>query len=42
MLTTLFRNAAIYTPVDGGKPLAGKLQGQVRSWEKGALLCDKG
>ncbi|WP_334139094.1 imidazolonepropionase [Thermovirga lienii] len=42
MLTTLFRNAAIYTPVDEGKPLAGKLQGHVRSWERGALLCDKG
>ena len=38
----LFRNARITTPSDPGIPLAGKRQGQVRSFEKGALLCQDG
>ncbi|MGD9974236.1 MAG: imidazolonepropionase [Desulfatirhabdiaceae bacterium] len=41
MICKLIRNAHIFTPVDGGKPLAGSLQGQVRSLEPGAMLvCD--
>jgi imidazolonepropionase len=38
----LFRNARIFTPVDPGKPLAGKEQGSVASFEPGALLCSDG
>jgi imidazolonepropionase len=38
----LFRNARIWTPVDGGRPSAGPRQGRVARWEKGALLCRDG
>jgi imidazolonepropionase len=39
---TLFRNARIHTPVDGGRPAAGPAQGRTASWDGGALLCDDG
>ena len=42
MMRKLFRNARITTPSDPGIPLAGEHQGQVRSFEKGALLCQDG
>ena len=38
MTTTLYRNARIFTPVDNGKPAAGKDQAKITSWENGALL----
>jgi imidazolonepropionase len=42
MSRKLFRNARIFTPVDHGAPAAGKGQGKVRRFEKGALLCRGG
>jgi imidazolonepropionase len=42
MTTTLFHNARIFTPVDSGKPVAGKDQGKIKSWENGALLVKYG
>jgi imidazolonepropionase len=38
----LFRNARIFTPVDPGRPLSGKGQGSVASFEPGALVCKDG
>jgi imidazolonepropionase len=38
----LFRNVRIFTPVDPGRPLAGKRQGSVASFAHGALLCRDG
>ncbi|MFP4583583.1 MAG: imidazolonepropionase [Desulfococcaceae bacterium] len=38
MTTTLYHNARIFTPVDTGKPAAGEDQGDITSWENGALL----
>jgi imidazolonepropionase len=38
----LFRNARIFTPVDPGRPLSGKEQGSVASFEPGALVCRGG
>ncbi len=42
MITKLFRNAAVFTPEDGGKPRAGPDQGRIRAVPKGALLCRNG
>jgi imidazolonepropionase len=42
MMTKLFRNASITTPFDPGTPLAGKRQGEVRHFERGALYCQDG
>lgn len=42
MIRKLFINARLYTPSDLGSPLAGKMQGEVRHFEKGALLCRDG
>lgn len=42
MTATLFCNARIFTPVDGGEPLKGTLQGQLYNYEKGALLVNDG
>ncbi|MEJ5366439.1 MAG: imidazolonepropionase [Desulfosoma sp.] len=42
MITKLFRNAAVFTPQDAGKPKAGSDQGRIRAWERGALLCRNG
>jgi imidazolonepropionase len=39
---TLFRNAAIYTPVDRGGPARGKNQGELAHTPKGALLVEEG
>jgi imidazolonepropionase len=39
---TLFRNARIFTPVDPGRPLAGKEQGSVARFAPGALVCKDG
>lgn len=38
---TLFRNARIWTPVDRGRgtPTAGPGQGELASWEPGAMTC---
>jgi imidazolonepropionase len=38
----LFRNARIFTPVDPGRPLAGREQGSLACFEPGALLCRDG
>ncbi|ROQ90227.1 imidazolonepropionase [Desulfosoma caldarium] len=42
MITKLFRNAAIFTPVDSGSPKAGPRQGAVHVLDRGALLCRNG
>ena len=42
MILKLFRNSRIYTSIDTGTPLKGSEQGQVRFWEKGALLVRDG
>ncbi len=42
MITKLFRNAAIHTPVDIGTPKAGPEQGRLRVVDRGALLCRNG
>ena len=42
MTTTLFRNASIFTPLGGSKPLAGKNQGRVVEYDGGALLSENG
>ena len=42
MTGQLFRNARIFTPVDPGRPLAGREQGSVARFEPGALLCRDG
>jgi imidazolonepropionase len=42
MIRKLFTNAHIVTPYDSGVPLARKRQGEVRHFEKGALLCKDG
>ncbi len=42
MTVKLFRNARIYTPVDGGRPAAGPDQGKIRHFERGALLTEGG
>jgi imidazolonepropionase len=38
----LFRNARIYTPIDYGRPLAGKEQGKLTEYLNGALLAKEG
>lgn len=42
MITKLFRNATVFTPVDTGKPKGGTSQGAIRILEKAALLCRNG
>jgi len=42
MIRKLLKNARIFTPCDPGTPLTGKDQGEVRCFEKGALLCRDG
>jgi imidazolonepropionase len=42
MIRKLFTNAHIVTPYDSGVPLAGKRQGEVHHFERGALLCKDG
>lgn len=42
MSRQLFRNARIYTPVDEGRPRAGKAQGELAHWPHGALLVENG
>ncbi|PIE53908.1 MAG: imidazolonepropionase [Dethiosulfovibrio peptidovorans] len=42
MTATLFHNASITTPISGNSPLAGPEQGQVTTFEEGALLCENG
>jgi len=42
MIRKLLKNARIFTPCDSGAPLTGKDQGEVRCFEKGALLCRDG
>lgn len=42
MARTLFHNGRIYTPIDQGKPLAGKDQGKLQHYEDGALLVRNG
>jgi imidazolonepropionase len=42
MSVKLFRNAKIYTPVDRGHSLSGSEQGQLATYEKGALLIKEG
>lgn len=40
--TQLFRNARIYTPVDRGRPRAGREQGELALYENGALYVVDG
>lgn len=42
MAVKVFRNARIFTPVDSGKPLAGKDQDSLASYDRGALLVEEG
>ncbi len=42
MSRKLFRNTAIYSPVDEGKPRVGKAQGELVYFPKGALLVEDG
>ena len=42
MITSLFRNAAIYTPASSQTPLSGDNQGKADSIARGALLCRNG
>ncbi len=42
MSLKLFRNAALFTPRDPGRPPAGKDQGEVRVFAPGALVCRNG
>jgi len=42
MIRKFFTNANIVTPYDSGVPLAGKLQGEIRHFKKGCLLCKDG
>ena len=42
MARKLFRNTKIYSPVDEGKPRAGKAQGELVHFPKGALLVENG
>jgi imidazolonepropionase len=42
MSTKLFRNAAVFTPRDPGRPLAGRAQGVLASFVPGALVCRSG
>jgi imidazolonepropionase len=38
----LFKNVRIYTPVDNGFPRAGKAQGEIARYDRGALYCRNG
>ena len=42
MSQQLFRNTTIYSPVDNGQPRAGKAQGELAHFHKGALLVEDG
>jgi len=42
MSVKLFTNARIYTPVDRGRPLCGREQGQLATYENGALAVQEG
>ena len=42
MMSKLFRNASITTPFDPGIPLAGKRQGELHHFKRGALYCQDG
>lgn len=42
MYYTLYRNAEIYTPIDRGKPAAGKGQAELAHYPGGALLVHEG
>ncbi len=42
MSRQLFRKARIYTPVDEGRPRAGKAQGELAHFPQGALLVEDG
>ncbi len=42
MISKLFRNARIFTPVDSGAPLTGERQGEIQCFETGAIYCQDG
>jgi imidazolonepropionase len=42
MTRQLFRNARIYTPIDQGRPRAGKAQGELAHYRQGAMLVEDG
>lgn len=42
MTIKLYRNARIFTPIDNGTPLAGKHQGEITEYAKGAMLVENG
>ncbi|KJR99695.1 MAG: imidazolonepropionase [Desulfobulbaceae bacterium BRH_c16a] len=42
MTRQLFRNARIYTPLDTGRPRAGKAQGELAHFPQGAMLVENG
>lgn len=42
MSTKIYRNAQIFTPVDNGRPCAGKEQGHIAQFNQGVLLVREG
>ena len=42
MCLQLYRNARIFSPVDGGKPASGISQGTLKHYLRGALLVRDG
>ncbi|MBF0201559.1 MAG: imidazolonepropionase, partial [Desulfamplus sp.] len=42
MIRKLFKNAKIYTPIDGGSPPSGKDQGILNHFPRGEMLVENG
>lgn len=42
MITKLFKNANIYTPIDKGEPAAGREQSELNHFPNGAMLVENG
>ncbi len=42
MTRKVFRNCRIFTPVDRGRPAAGKMQGELAHYPQGAVLVENG
>ncbi|MFT5702072.1 MAG: imidazolonepropionase [Desulforhopalus sp.] len=42
MMTKIYKNARIFTPIDSGKPCSGKEQGHIAQYHQGALVVRNG
>lgn len=42
MTTRLYKNACIFTPIDSGRPVSGKDQGQLKCYKKGIIYVKNG